>query len=85
MDWLDRGGGMQFDKDTEWLGARILMCARVNKNNSARSPDPEWVTMRGLKMSKKLFIAATAVSALAGGMVTAGAATLDDVKTKGHV
>jgi general L-amino acid transport system substrate-binding protein len=36
-------------------------------------------------MSKKLLIAATAVTALSAGAVTASAATLDDVKTKGHV
>jgi general L-amino acid transport system substrate-binding protein len=36
-------------------------------------------------MSKKLLIAATALSALAAGAVSAGAATLDDVKAKGHV
>jgi general L-amino acid transport system substrate-binding protein len=36
-------------------------------------------------MSKKLLIAAAAVSAIAAGAVSANAATLDDVKTKGFV
>jgi hypothetical protein len=47
MDWLDHRCGMPFDKRKEWQGSPNVMVARVNKNNTARSPAPEWVTMRG--------------------------------------